>query len=363
MPEHDLEPPKFSRRALEHLLRDWRAVHSMIMTGMKEKDQDTSNYIGAQSGTTLLDKFTHSLLVKCYPEALDKLIETLVREMKSQDTEHATFATEVARRFMRSVVRIYVIFNIELAPVCKKRTTINLRNQPITICKQVFRSMVKLAIQELCEIADSLIAPVRLGVARPTAPFSLATTINEIISGSEELFLVDPLAAPAANIAPNGASQLPLSTPYPLLSEAVRNHGRTLVVNRAIPDAIDAENMAIDNDDDNASELADTSDYRAHSLSVGMNEGESQEAPAEQQEAGGGQGDDSDTELDLLVETESDSDDNHSNQDAASAQRSVQTGATVGSDTGELVLIVFSCCLELCFLFGFGVWEEVVKIP
>lgn len=35
---------------------------------------------------------------------------------------------------------------------------------------------------------------------------------------------------------------------------------------------------------------------------------------------------------DLLVETESDSD--QSNQDAGSAQRSVQTGATAGSDTG-----------------------------
>ena len=26
MPEHDLEPPKFSRRALERLLYDWKAV-------------------------------------------------------------------------------------------------------------------------------------------------------------------------------------------------------------------------------------------------------------------------------------------------------------------------------------------------
>lgn len=43
----------------------------------------------------------------------------------------------------------------------------------------------------------------------------------------------------------------------------------------------------------------------------------------------------SDTELDLLAETESDSDDNQSNQDNASAQRSVQTGATAGSDTGN----------------------------
>lgn len=42
--------------------------------------------------------------------------------------------------------------------------------------------MVKLAIEELCETADSLIAPVRLGVARPTAPFSLVTSMNDIIT-------------------------------------------------------------------------------------------------------------------------------------------------------------------------------------
>lgn len=44
--------------------------------------------------------------------------------------------------------------------------------------------MVKVSIEELCETADSLIAPVRLGVARPTAPFSLATSVNEIINVS-----------------------------------------------------------------------------------------------------------------------------------------------------------------------------------
>lgn len=51
----------------------------------------------------------------------------------------------------------------------------------------------------------------------------------------------------------------------------------------------------------------------------------------------------SDNELDLLVEaeTESDSDDNHSNQDAASAQRSVQTGATAGSDGGVNSILMY----------------------
>lgn len=59
-----------------------------------------------------------------------------------------------------------------------------------------------------------------------------------------------------------------------------------------------------------------------------------------EEQAGDGE---SDTELDLLAEaeTESDSDDNHSNQDAASAQRSVQTGATAGSDGGMGSILLF----------------------
>jgi len=51
-------------------------------------------------------------------------------------------------------------------------------------CKRLFQSLSKLAIEELCETADSLIAPVRLGVARPTAPFSLATTPSDVLNVS-----------------------------------------------------------------------------------------------------------------------------------------------------------------------------------
>lgn len=36
MPEHDLEPPKFSRRALERILNDWTAVKAMIHSGKKQ---------------------------------------------------------------------------------------------------------------------------------------------------------------------------------------------------------------------------------------------------------------------------------------------------------------------------------------
>lgn len=60
-------------------------------------------------------------------------------------------------------------------------------------CRRVFQALIKLAVEELCETADSLIAPVRLGVARPTAPFTLTSSAIEVINGSEELFSIEPL--------------------------------------------------------------------------------------------------------------------------------------------------------------------------
>lgn len=66
-------------------------------------------------------------------------------------------------------------------------------SQPLMKCRKVFQALIKLAVEELCEIADSLIAPVRLGVARPTAPFSLTNSHIEVINGSEELFSIEPL--------------------------------------------------------------------------------------------------------------------------------------------------------------------------
>lgn len=60
-------------------------------------------------------------------------------------------------------------------------------------CRKVFQALIKLAVEELCETADSLIAPVRLGVARPTAPFTLTSSAIEVINGSEELFSIEPL--------------------------------------------------------------------------------------------------------------------------------------------------------------------------
>ena len=45
-------------------------------------------------------------------------------------------------------------------------------------CKRVFQSLIPFAVEELCEAANSLLAPVRHGVVRLTAPFNLFSTLD-----------------------------------------------------------------------------------------------------------------------------------------------------------------------------------------
>ncbi len=59
----------------------------------------------------------------------------------------------------------------------------------VTKAKRVFQALIKLGIEELCEAADSLIAPVRLGVARPTANFSLSSSTLDVVSVNYLLFI------------------------------------------------------------------------------------------------------------------------------------------------------------------------------
>jgi len=198
-PDHDLQPPRFSRTALEQMLDDWAAVKAMVMSGVADGNGDE------QSGTALLDKFTYRILVKCGNEVsfsfkismirvvkllqddiiiykffqmLDILLTTLIREIQSKVANRREEAEMVARRFIRSVARIFVVISVEMAPALKKGIT----PTHVESCRKVFLALITYAIEELCEIANSQIAPVRLGVVRPTAPFPLLNTTSESAS-------------------------------------------------------------------------------------------------------------------------------------------------------------------------------------
>ncbi|XP_022696858.1 E3 ubiquitin-protein ligase UBR5-like isoform X3 [Varroa jacobsoni] len=226
MPDHDLDPPKFARRALDRMLRDWPAVRAALMAGDHRLQTSTSEEgpLTAQAGATLLDKFVQSLLVKCSMEMLDTLLATLIQQMyHDRDSGSSAAAvvtlcqpgpstssgssvgpppTEsrvVAVRFVRSVVRLFTVLAAEMSPNPNRRKSrpvmfslSGASSQPILKCKRVFQALLPLSIRELVDAAVSLMTPVRLGVARPTAHFSLLATCLDAINGSEELFLVDP---------------------------------------------------------------------------------------------------------------------------------------------------------------------------
>ncbi|XP_058797650.1 E3 ubiquitin-protein ligase hyd isoform X2 [Phymastichus coffea] len=332
MPDHDLEPPRFSRRALERLLNDWPAVQCTIMSGVHENSNDQlfgdEGQACKQSGTALLDKFTHSLLVKCSAEMLDTLLTTLIRELQNENVPgRQEEAITVARRFVRSVARIFVIFTIEMAPNTTKRRSASQASQPLMKCRRIFQALIKLAVEELCETADSLIAPVRLGVARPTAPFTLTSSAIEVINGSEELFSIEPLI-PHSDLNPQNLEST-------LQAEQGNNNISIARDVSAMDETEPGEEVPMDLD-------GDISEHEESSAPVNAQPLGEVDASAVVGEEPAGDGE-SDTELDLLVEaeTESDSDDNHSNQDAASAQRSVQTGATAGSDGGMNSILLY----------------------
>ncbi|GBP22899.1 E3 ubiquitin-protein ligase hyd [Eumeta japonica] len=393
-PDHDLEPPRFARRALLQLLavqthidapshglnddalyavhtstspmaklsrtvlciqvlvsphRDWSAVDAAIMCGAgtgfsSESDSRPASPTNAQSGTTLLDKFTHALIT------LETLLSTLIREQQNDTVPgRAERAREVARRFVRSVVRIFVIFSVEMAPGAAKRKGPLSVTSSLVRCRRVFAALVALAVEELVEAADALLAPVRLGVVRPTAPFPLATTYVDLVNGSEDLFGVEPLSTAHSrlthtrretsaggnrNSAVNGTSMGS--------STLVPDRSSTPVANDY---ADEVAGEALGGDDD-ASETEETGvpppappgDSAPHDDNMADRVQEQHvvvENGTERAEGG-----ESESELDLLAEaeTESDSDDQ---DNAESAQRSVQTGATQGSDAGIASLLLY----------------------
>uniref|UniRef100_A0A1Q3FUI0 HECT-type E3 ubiquitin transferase n=1 Tax=Culex tarsalis TaxID=7177 RepID=A0A1Q3FUI0_CULTA len=358
MPEHDLEPPRFARKALDRLLNDWPAVRSMIMTGAEQEkpivpnaaqpfydDDNQQVYLQSQSGTTLLDKFTHSLIVRCSNDPLEKLLVTLVNELQNETIPgRIDEAQKVARRFVRSVARVFVIFSIERFHNPEKSRNSTTQAKHLQAYRRVFTTLFKFAIEELIEISDALITPVRLGVVKPTAPFSLSSSS---IDSTDDLFSVEPLAPPANRGAVNIADMATGSSRgggEGIETERSANSGFMSRINLRLRDIEDNnDNDAMAQDDGENSEPEEMSErepapprrssggVRTVSSAATLNAGEEEsQDPLRNEEAAQGE---SDTEFNFHeAETESDSDDNQSTQDA---QRSVQTGATAGSDTDD----------------------------
>ncbi|KHN70778.1 E3 ubiquitin-protein ligase UBR5 [Toxocara canis] len=228
-PEHDLEPPKFARTAFMKLLTDWQSVKSLIMLGVKWPQKDVLVieevfHLNQQSGTSHLDKFVFTLLAKCTEAHMDSLLNTLIAESNKKDSGSDKRDPDVdfiIARFIRSVIRLFTLITVLspvaagvaaaassgalLAPVvnngapprrslgsgfhavsfsgllslvrtssgrdssaskeAKKKSVTNF----VLKCRRVFQTLISYSVNELCNMADALIAPVRRGILKPTA--------------------------------------------------------------------------------------------------------------------------------------------------------------------------------------------------
>lgn len=297
------------------------------------EDNDSKNlYINSQSGTIMLDKFTHILFFRCNNEPLDALLATLIKELQNDAVQgRIEEAQKVARRFVRSVARVFVIFSIEKSNNPDKQRNSTMQARLMLAYRRVFTSLLKFAIEELVEIADALIAPVRLGVVRPTAPFQLTSSGNNNMDG-DDLFSVEPLAPASrqnSNLADAVVSRIDSESAESGFLSRISSALRNELDDANDPDAIIHDDGDISEQDDSQSVI-----HSRQNLSNNNNNNVVDDVADDNGQDNGHEAE-SDNEFNFQeAETESDSDDNQSTQDAG---RSVQTGATAGSasDTGK----------------------------
>ena len=383
-PDHNLDPPKFARKALDKILQDWNAVKSMILTGYRGennninqlannlysknssyKSTEEQTFLMNQNGTALLDKFTHFLLIKVAGEMLDPLLITIIKQCGNSNPTISKEARLVARRFVRSVARICVVLCCELSPTFYQNLNTfgsqikkGSNSSQLQKCKRVFQALLPIAIEELCEIADALIAPVRYGVARPTAPFSSISSIQDAINCSEELFLVDPLLN--NNGSSNSSSSSSSSSNSSLIdhhhhhsydqlnaNSNNNNNNNNSNIASSRSNKINVNLVVNNNSNENINPIVVVDQNNDSNMLAAFDEDIS--APVESND---------DVELEanfddapeMLNQEESDSDSDsnpddasyQSNVDNVSAQRSNTTGAAAGSDAGMASLSYFS---------------------
>ncbi|XP_048590266.1 E3 ubiquitin-protein ligase UBR5-like isoform X2 [Nematostella vectensis] len=329
LPDHDLDPPRFARTALELIMQDWRAVKAMIMDGCcdvtrhaAEGHPDASSaymltgeeqeeHLSEQDRAVRLDAFTHFLIAKCTSEMLDYLLATLVSAVKSSTDPNNSEEARIAKRFIRSVARVFVVRASEMPPSTVKRRPSFM--QPLAKCRLVFHTLNTLAVPELVKTADSLLAPVRLGVCRPSQPFSLITSNIEATQASEELFSVEPL---------------PLKSPSSATSEDADPHERPSTHRHRGTRHRRRQARLVGQEHAAASSVS----HHAPGGGAVVDADDVEEEAADDELGSGAAGNESDMDLDLLAESDSDSDDSNVGE---TERRSRVPGSLIGSDSAS----------------------------
>ncbi|CAD5234617.1 unnamed protein product [Bursaphelenchus xylophilus] len=261
VPEHDLDPPKFTGAALQLLLNQWESVKSVLKVGLKTRTGETAIsedlfQLNEQDGVNHLDRFIFTLLARSPESHLDSLLNTLVREANKKEEKDPEVNLLISR-FTRSVVRLFIFLCIaspmatstslnavsstlgsvvelrkgrDVEPRLSIATSVPVSStssskslmpnyRAITVsgvlslvrtslpsfaangnakeskkkainafilkCHRVFQVLVSYSITEIVNIADAVIAPARLGVAKQTV------AIHKSIGASDVLDMIE----------------------------------------------------------------------------------------------------------------------------------------------------------------------------
>nr|CDS34716.2 E3 ubiquitin protein ligase hyd [Hymenolepis microstoma] len=231
-PEHDLDPPVFSRQALEITLDSKAAVASLLCDckqvflsyphgryeDKKNKSADSPCVQAIQSGTAILDEFVFLLICKYPAEFVQRLVNTLARTLSEHlngdsgvrqlmtltfssnpppNTSNNAFyyCQKGIARFVRSVARIYTGLMLSLAPDHnKKKSRINgSQANTLELIRSIFSQLAPVALPELTALATKIISPVRTGALLSTRPFELSSQLQDAIHASYNQFSFEQL--------------------------------------------------------------------------------------------------------------------------------------------------------------------------
>ncbi|RNA07304.1 E3 ubiquitin- ligase UBR5-like, partial [Brachionus plicatilis] len=201
MPQHDLEPPKFSLKALGRIFADFDSLKQIFVLGDAKATSghanftatvDHSLYVDEQSSCHDLDKFVYCLVHKCPSQLLLTLVDSLrtVLSASNEQSDKLAECKRVVQRLVNSACRLFVVLCMETSPAAlnlsldctlanklirqsaraadnQVKSLVNV--SAVTKCQFVFKEFVHVACVELAEAAKSLITPVILGTVRPTS--------------------------------------------------------------------------------------------------------------------------------------------------------------------------------------------------
>lgn len=284
--------------------------------------------LNEQQQTSQLDRFTYFLLVKCNSikqsnstanDLLDILLNTLTRELS--DPTSRDMARYLTARFVRSVIRLFIILSLQILsdknsttkrPTTSSSSSVSLTGPQLILhqCKRIFQSLTHISVQELVHMADSLISPVRHGIAKPTSMFNLLSTHTDVLQSLEEVFNID--------------------------SEYYRAYQRypTTTMNNDLNE-IGIDNTTINTnselieDDDNNSDSQSQHEIQIQTNNTTPNE---RQSTARENVAASLSDNESEIELELLAESDTDNESNPS----ARHTNTHRTSATAGSENMTL---------------------------